>query len=330
MKRLYCALVLMLTALSPAESSLLLYPQDGCGFFMDAAVEGIYVEDPDIGFYGLVNEDDTPAVVYDPSFLTARYTGTVGYRLRPNTALSCLGQEVLLYASTSYFQCSGNRAESLDGQGLIQLWGIEGGGIGGILPSTQTSLYSSCIWESHTEAMIGGVHRTCYGFDLFSAIGFGYLYRHQDYVSQLINFEIGPGFNNGTITEDLNTQYRGVVVELGATKELCDWLTFSLVPRFGIYHAHTEFKGLQTWGSLSDALPLQSVEETKQETAYQAGLRGALLFNWCDYYIGGQAFMDYLSYVPGVFNPREDDQRARIVGKNSLRFGGGVVLGKAF
>jgi len=326
MKRIFFSL-LTVCFLQVANGSILLYPYCGCGFFGDIAVEGIYVEEPDIGFYGLVDPDNTPAVVYDPSFLTARVGGTVGYTCSTNEWLECLGDQIMLYVSSSYFQCRDHAIKDLSGGSNIQLFSINGDGDGGEIPDTQESRFDSCIWENHTEAMLGGVNYGCYGINVHGAIGFGFIYRHQEYKSRLINPDIP--FDNGTITEQFDTYYRGVKIELGVSKRFCQCWVFSVAPAFGIYDAHTDFCGNQTWGGLG--IDPVSIRKTYSRTAYQGALRGALLWEWCGYYFGGDAFVDYLSYVPGVFNPREDDDGStHLVEKNSFRYGGGLVAGKKF
>ncbi len=319
--------ILTFCSFQVAESSILVHPHCGCGFFVDAAVEGIYVEEPDIGFYGLVDPDDTPAVVYDPSFLTARVNGTVGYSCVANRWFQCLGDHLQMYVSSSYFQCREKKERDLSGGSNIQLFSINGNGDGGVVPSTQDSIFEACLWESHTDAMLAGKHCYCNGFSVFTALGFGFIYRHQQYKNQLVNPEFP--LDNGTITEDLDTYYRGVKLEFGVSRQFCDCWVVSIVPTFGIYSACTDFCGRQVWGQLG--ITPVSISGKLEKTAYQGALRASLLWNWCEYYFGGQAFADYLSYVPGLFNPREDDDGpARITEKDSFRYGGGFVVGKQF
>jgi len=327
MKRLFFSIILILGAAQSIHGSLLVIPRDGCGFFIDAAVEGIYVEEPNIGFYGLVSPDDTPAAVYDPSFLTARVTGTVGATCEPNDYFRCFGNQLYAYVSTSYFQCSEKQNRDLNDGSDIQLFAIDGNGEGGTLPSTQKAFFDACHQESHTEAMLASTQCMNWGFDLFYAVGFGFIYRHQEYKSNLQNTELI--FDNGTVTETLSTYYRGVKLELGIIKRFCGCWTLSVVPTFGIYTAHTDFEGDQTWGMLG--IEPFSLSRTYEQTAYQGALRASLIYDWCGYYVGGQAFADYLSFIPGVFNPREDDDgAARITEKNSFRYGGGFVMGTLF
>jgi len=325
MKRIFFS-ILMFCGVQAAESSILVYPHGGCGFFVDAAVEGIYVEEPDIGFYGLVDPDDTPAFVYDPSYLTLRVNGTVGYSCAANQWFECFGNYLHAYVSSSYFNCSEKKERDLSDGANIQLFSINGNGDGGTIPSTQNSIFEGCFWESHTNAMLAGTHCYC-GFSLFTAVGFAFIYRHQEYKSGLLNQTMI--FDNGTITEELDTYYRGVKIELGVSKQFCDCWIVSIVPTFGIYTACTDFSGMQTWGQLG--IPAVSVAGKLEKRTYQGALRGSLLYHWCGYYVGGQAFGDYLSYVPGVMNPREDDDgAAHITEKNSFRYGGGFVVGKHF
>jgi len=326
MKRIFFS-ILIFCSVQVAESSVLVHPHCGCGFFVDAAVEGIYVEEPDIGFYGLVDPDDTPAVIFDPSYLTARVNGTVGYTCVANDWFRCLGDQLQVYVSSSYFQCQEKKEQSSPEGTGVQIFGIDGGGEGGTVPGGQDAYFEACLWENHTEAMLGGAH--CYygGFNLYSAVGFGFIYRHQQFKNRLV-YPVVP-FDNGTITEDLDTYYRGVKIELGVSKQFCDCWTLSIVPTFGIYSACTEFCGYQTWGQ-SEFAPT-SVAGKLEKTAYQGALRSSLVYDWCGYYFGGQAFVDYLSYVPGIFNIREDDDGpSHITEKNSFRYGGGFVIGKLF
>ncbi|NGX57449.1 MAG: hypothetical protein K940chlam3_00341 [Chlamydiae bacterium] len=331
-KSIQAIFALFLMFSSDSEASYVYYPYCESGFFFDAGVEGIYVEEPDIGFYGLVTPDDTPAVIYDPSCLTARVSGSVGYTFFPTGMCRCFGENVQFFVTSSFFTCSQRGKKDLTDLGPVQLFAINGGGVGNALEVSQVNNFHSCHWENHTDAMISGISDLCYGFSLHTAVGFGFIYRCQQFKSNLFNESIS--YNNGTITENLDTYYRGVKVEFGISKRFCDCWLVTMVPTFGIYDACTNLCAHQDWGQLADGingLDPVSQSEKLSLTAYQGAFRSSFLRDWCGYYVGGQVFVEYLSYVPGLFNPREDDDGpTRIVEKNSFRYGGGFVIGKIF
>lgn len=315
-----------------AEASYTYYPYCGCGIFAQASVDGIFVDEPDIGFYGDGTVQNAALAVYDPSFLTARAGASVGYTFTPSYLWPSFGKNLQLYASTSYFTCS-QKKETIFLNQPIEYYAIDGSGIGGRLdPANMRILntFRSRQWESHTDAMVVGTHEFCDDFVLFAAVGFGYIYRSQNYSSNLFNIDISAnGLNNGTITEDLETYYRGVKVELALSKRFCQCFVVTIAPTFGIYNACSDFCGQQNWGDLG--LPNISYSEKLTETSYQGAFRGAVMWDWWGYYVGADGFVDYLSYVPGLFNPRDDvDGPSRILKKNSIRYGGGLVIGRFF
>ncbi len=324
MKSLFFSIIVLLV-FGNLKSLPLYYPYAECGFFADGAVEGVLVENPEIGFYGLVDSDDTSAVVWDTNCLTDQWSGAVGWTGRPFKRCD----PVRVMGTVSYFNCGFKGKKNIDGNGLIQLFAINGGGIGGTIPEEQTNYFHFCNEEIRANALIATTYAWCDGITLYPAVGYGFISQNQTFESQLVNFALAD-LDNGTIHESLDTTYHGVNLELGISKRFCQCWVFTAVPFFGIYRACTEIDGVQNWGQIG--FPTIHLDKKSVcEVAYRGGLRGAILWEWCEYHIGAEAFVDYLSYVPGIYNPREDnDGPARITKKNSFRYGGGLVIGRQF
>ncbi len=319
------AVILCLFTSWNLESLPLYYPHREPGFFADGAVEGICVENPEAGFYGLVSPVGASAVIWDPDCLTTRWSGSAGWAGKLRTC----PWPMRFMAAASYFNCDFSGAQNLEDEGDVQLFAIDGGGMGGTIPATQNNFFHFSHKETQINALVSGVCNWCDGIILYPAAGYGFICQNQSFNSQLVNFDLGD-FNNGTVHETLDTTYHGVNFELGAVKRCARCLVVTVIPFFGIYSARAEMNGVQDWGD--NPMPALHLDtQVMWEIAYRGGLRGAILWECCRYHIGVQAFADYLSFTPGLYNPREDDEGpARITKKNSLRFGGGLVAGCHF
>lgn len=300
------------------------YPDVECGFFFDGAVEGIYVENPDIGFYGLYNANDTPAVVWSTNCLGTRWSGAAGWTGRP---VKCY-EPIRIMAAASYFDCGFKGKKNLENGGPIQIFHVAGGGAGGTIPETQNNFFHFCQKEIHAGVFVSSTYSWCGGIVFYPAIGYSFISQDQSFDSRLINFE--NNFNNGTIHEALKTAYQGMNLEVAVAKRFFSSWVLTIIPTFGVYRACTELQATQNWGQNNLRTPLIPQKDVYQ-TAYQGSLRGGLFWQCSGYHIGGTAFADYLSYVPGILNPREDDDdHAYITKKTSFRYGGGLLVGRHF
>lgn len=291
--------------------------------FVSGAVEGIKVESPDIAFYGL--NGGAPAVVWNPSCLGIRWSGLAGIRV-PWTLFS---RPVSIIATGSFFNCSFKKNKNLDGKGPIGLFPITGEGPGGEIPSTQNNYFHFSQKETHVNALISSMY-ICGGDVIFTpAFGYGYIYQDRDFSSQLINYALAD-LNDGTIYESLNTAYHGAVGAAAISKRFWEKGILTIIPTFGVYHARTAFEATQNWGELGFNT-INIPETDSYEFAYLASLRSGLLWDFCDFQIGGSVFVEYLSYVPNIYNPKNDhDYPSRVTEKSSLRYGGGVIANKLF
>lgn len=328
---MYKFLSIFLLTLPGLMAAPFYYPTQIPALTLDGAVEGMRIENPDISFYGKITGVDQPAVTFSPSVAAPSFSLALG--VIAEDQYSFLGSpKAMLLVSESY--CNGRKQiiQTLGepGDPKLTLWPIDGsgsGGGGGAIPATERNTFRVRDQENQVISLLATEIPLAYGLYVYPAVGYCYYSRDLHFSSQIQNYVIN--FDNGVITESLKTEYQGSRFELGVARRFFSSLLLLVVPSFSVLSSETSFHANQTFGD--NPIAPVSISQKLNRVAYQAGFRIALLFECGRYHLGGIVTGDYYTFVPGIFNPREDDDGpAHITIKNSVRYGGGIVIGATF
>ena len=288
------------------------------------AIGGAKADNPPMSFYGSFSNDGAPAVTYDSDVKGPYFSLGASYAL-PLPKPFCFVSDVVVLAVRDgiYFgECSHTtRLGEPDDAELIDLFAIDGSGAGGTIAVTQEGSFSMHQTENQLDAMVALQLFRCDGIFLMPAVGYTATYRRSKMESSLVDYE--TGFNNGTVFEKINTWMQGARFEVGLFKGFCmNWWTLVL-PSIAVYHSNNELEGTQDFGD--NGSTLYTVDNHLGKNGFEASCKIYLGFDWCQWNFTGYLFGRYQSFVPGVYNPREDDDGpAHLTTKNATLWGGGL------
>ncbi|GEM_PF-2592818 len=290
--------------------------------------DGVKIDNPEVSFYGQTANPTRPGVTNDCDIGTGVFGAQWAAGMPIPKDLCFFGQTCVVVAHNRFIFGSACADKELVRSGqTLNLYGIDGSGFGGVIPFNQLSRFKAEQLQNDFNLLFARPFLIGGGFTLYPAIGYSAIFRSLKMKNQLINLD--TQFDNGTVHENLISWYNGGKIELALVKKFhANWCA-EIIPFIAGYRLHTTLNGTQNFGQ--NATPSVSLSTGKLQAAYSTGVRFSVQSSFCGFSVGGQIFGEFLSRVPGILNPRDDDDLpARITDKNANLWGGGLFLGRSY
>lgn len=280
----------------------------------DLMIGGAKADNPQIGFYGTTKSAAAPGVVFDADL--GGWKGAVELSGKRGIPFS-------LISSFFWGQWSSSKRIG-DGEEIdyLMLVSIDGSGQEIALPLNQKARYQLEEWISDSAFMGRFFLEQLGPFRLLVKGGPALLYRLTEHCCGLVDHLTGD--KNGSIREGVSSLFVGG--RIGFELEVDPgFMTLQLIPEFTLYRGWHRFRGAMDFGE-NHLLPVSFVKQSERP-AYDAKIRLLISREIYSREWGLELFAHFISYAPGIFNPRsQEDQAADLTNQNSTLWGGGIFL----
>lgn len=266
-------------------------------FSIEGDIAASRIELADVTFYGQLGTN-RPGSVYSPTIWGTRVGGAASYGY-------FRARDHFLWGSSS----AGQTFTPFD---MILVPAIDGGSASLVEVGEVKEEFRSYYRENDFDLMV--LHRfdLCDGLSINPAFGYSTVYLWRGVKSQL---------EATRVEEILHTAYHGGRAELEFRQQFRGPLAFSITPGFAAYYASTDLLASQEWSEG----PIH-VKKGRGDVCFRGILEVTGSYSWKTKYVGLIGYIDYMSYIPGVWNPRTQGEFLRLVDSNSLRFGVGATI----